>query len=109
MKKLIFLLLIGAFAHAANLKPMPVLDSYRIVTCYADDNVSIVLDSERTTIKYTVEGESSVSRIYQVSTDHSSYVSYISKKGWLTFNERGSYYRVSGEEQSSSIDCEMSP
>lgn len=107
MKKSIFSILFGTLAHASNLNPMTVLNSNRVVTCYGDDNISIVLNSKRNAIKYTIEGESSVSRVYKVSTDKSSYVSYISKEGWLTFNERGSYYRDSGDEQSTSVDCKM--
>ncbi len=108
MKKIIFLMVVCNSAQAAILKPMSVLNSHRVVTCFADDNISIVLNSKRSAIKYTVEGETSVSRVYKVSTDNSTYVSFISKEGWLTFNERGSYYRASGEDKSSSVECEMS-
>ena len=108
MKTIVFLFLLGTTVQAANLKPMSVLNNSHVVTCYADDNISIVLNSKRTAIKYTVEGESSVSRVYKVSTDNSTYVFYLSKEGRLTFNERGSYYRAPGDDQLTRVDCQMS-
>ncbi len=108
MKKYILLVLIGTSAQAANLNPMAVLKSNRVVTCYADDNVSVVLNSKRTAIKFTVEGESLVSRVEKVYTDNSTYVSYSSKEVKLTFNARGSWYRPADDDKSALVDCEFS-
>lgn len=108
MKTFALLLLLATNAQAAALDPMAVLGSQQAIHCYGEDNISIVLNAKHTTLKYTVEGESNGAiRVYKVSTDRSTYVSFISKEGWLTFNARGSFYRMPGDQQSTTVDCEF--
>ena len=108
MKTFSLILFLSLAATADILNPLSILNGSRPVVCHGDDNISIVLNAQHTTLKYTVEGESlGPVKIVKVSTDHSSYVSYISSEGWLTFNARGSYYRATGEQQSSAVDCKI--
>lgn len=106
MKSFLFLIFLATAVQAATLNPMEVLHSRRAVICYGADNISIALNAARNAVKYTVEGESPGPRkVVNVSSDNSTYVSYITQDGWLTFNARGSFYRARGEQQTSVVNC----
>lgn len=100
-------ILFGLTTQAANLSPMDVLKHQRSVVCYADDNAEIVLNANRTAIKYTVEGEGGTRRINKIKTDHSTYVAYVTPEVMLTFNKRGSFLRVRGDDKSYFVECKM--
>jgi hypothetical protein len=76
------------------------------VTCYADDNQSIVLNAKRTTIKYTVEGESAGAKeIINVETKANTSASYTTEEGVLTLSNQGDTWQFAEEDVASSFEC----
>src|SRR5690349_6237164 len=60
------------------------------VTCYADDNQSIELNAKRTTLKYTVEGESlGAKKITKFHHDKGVLACYTTAEGLLCLNDGG--------------------
>ena len=69
------------------------------VRCSGPDNSNLVLNAQRTTIKFTMEGESSgPQKITKRDSDGDTYVSYATKDGVLRLDDQGntfSYYKDS--------------
>jgi hypothetical protein len=81
----------ASFNLARNGKP---------VVCYGEDNQSWNLNAKRTTLKFTVEGESSgPKRITKVFSDGSTLVSYTTSEGTLYLSNRGDAFQFKGEEK----------
>lgn len=78
----------------------------KTVKCHAEDNMSWVLNAKRTTIKFTVEGESAGPRkiIKIIDNGHSS-ISYITSEGIFTLSERGDTFLFDGDSIAGEIDC----
>ena len=77
------------------------------ITCYGDDNYSFVLNAKRTSIKITVEGESSGPKlIKKVTTDRKTYVSYQTNMGVLRLSSQGDSFQFKGDSNKMQIDCE---
>lgn len=69
------------------------------VRCVGPDNISLILNAQRTTLKFTIEGESSgPQKITKRDSDGDTYVSYTTKDGVLRLDDQGntySYYKDS--------------
>jgi hypothetical protein len=103
MKSLIFItLFVGAGANA----DYELAENGKTVHCFADDNQDWVISRARTTVKYTVEGESLGARkVIDTNTDGRTYVSYVTDEGTLTLGEKDTY-QFSEEDQAWEIECE---
>ena len=76
------------------------------VNCYADDNQSWELNPGRTSIKYTVEGESrGAKKIKKTNTDGDTSVSYQTEEGTLTLSDQGDTWQFKGDTQAQLIRC----
>lgn len=108
MKFLILVSMMVSSVAMAKVSVEQALKSPLGIECYGADNASIVLNAKRTTLKYVVEGETNgAQKISRVKTDDKTYVSYQNSEGWLTFNERGSYYRANGGQDTEAFDCSL--
>ena len=69
------------------------------VHCTGPDNSSLILNAQRTTINFTIEGESSgPQKVTKRDSDGDTYVSYTTKDGVLRLDDQGntySYYKDS--------------
>jgi hypothetical protein len=72
----------------------------KAVTCYAEDNISVTLNASRTTLKYTVEGESNgPQKITKVLSNGRDSVTYVSKELSLTLSNKGNSMLYSGDSE----------
>jgi hypothetical protein len=104
MKKVIILfsILISVSAWA----DLSLATNGKKVTCYADDNQSIELNSKRTALKYTVEGESlGAKKISKTISESNKYFSYKSSAGTLVLSDKGDTFQLPGENDSFEVDC----
>lgn len=103
------LMLLAGMALASNaaMASMKLADNGRDVECYGEDNQSWIINADRTTIQYTVEGESSgPKKITGSDTNQVSFTSFTTEDGTLTFNTRGYTYQPTGEE-AFSVRCHI--
>lgn len=95
------LLATGAFAHAEY----GLVDNNKKVLCYGDDNQSWELNKKRTTIKFTVEGETlGPKKIIDTETDGKTYMSYKTEEGVLTLGKKDTWQFVD-ESEAYEVDC----
>lgn len=79
----------------------------KAVLCYSDDNMSFNLNAKRTSLKYTVEGESlGPKKITKTKTDKTTYVSYKTSEGILTLSNSGDTFQFAEDDEAFSVDCE---
>jgi hypothetical protein len=108
MKKIMFVLVViiailGSVSVMASFKSV---SSKKAIICYADDNQSWILNANRTTIKYTVEGESlGALKIFDTKTDDETYISFSTEEGTLTLSKKGDFYQFAEEDRPSRITC----
>lgn len=104
MKSLIVItLFLSAGAHA----DFSLADNGQTVECSADDNQSWVLNKNRTTVQYKVEGESlGAQEIVDTNTDGKTYVSYVTDEGTLTLGKKKDTWQFAEEDQAWEIECE---
>lgn len=63
------------------------------VRCSGPDNLSLVLNAQRTTLKLVIEGEhSEPQKITKSDSDNDTYVSYTTKDGVLRLDDQGNTY-----------------
>lgn len=96
------------FALSSILFSTNVMASYDLafsgkpVKCYGPDNIEIILNAQRTSVKYIIEGESAgAKRIRKTSTDNKTYVSYTTSEGTLTLGEVDTFSDREGTTASS--------
>lgn len=78
----------------------------KAVVCYADDNQSWDLNDKRTTLKYTVEGESlGAKKITKTLSDGDTFVSYTTSVGTLTLSDRGDTFKFKGDTEAGEVRC----
>jgi hypothetical protein len=77
------------FALAQNGKKM---------VCHSEDNAEFVLNAERTTIKFSVEGESQGPKKIRQKK-------YETEEGILTLSDQGDTWQPEGESEASPVDC----
>lgn len=78
----------------------------KAIVCFGEDNQSFNLNASRTTLKYTVEGESNgPKKITKTITNNRSYVSYQTSEGFLVLSNSGDYFKFAGESESESVRC----
>lgn len=101
MKLLIALTLIGSFAYA----DFSLSKNGKKIVCTADDNQTWEINKQRTTVKYTVEGESlGAQKIMNRKTDFKSFIVYRTDEGELTLGKRD-LYQFAEEDQAFEIHC----
>lgn len=99
---LMTLLLLGSIAQA----DFQLANNGKKVTCYADDNQSWELNKARTTLKYTVEGESSGAyKIFDRETDNRTYASYSSDEGTLTLGAEKDTFQFAEADDAFEVNC----
>jgi hypothetical protein len=103
----ILTLTLGALALSASAQAdFGLAQNGKAVTCYGEDNQSISLNAARTTLKYTVEGESQgPKKILRRKSDGDTFVSYTSEEGTLTLSDRGDVFRYNGDSEESPVKC----
>ncbi len=78
----------------------------KVVVCYGEDNQEWKLNATRTTLKFTVEGESSgAEKITKTDTDGDTFVSYTSQTGTLRLDDQGDTFKFAGGEEAQSVRC----
>lgn len=78
----------------------------KVVKCFADDNMSWVLSADRSTVEFTVEGETlGPSDITRVDTDNATYVAYTTGEGTLRLDNAGDTFQFFGESDSGPVSC----
>lgn len=105
MKHLHFLILAIASVLAVVSSAMASYDlasNGKVVKCYGPDNMDIILNAKRTTVKITFEGEGTgAQRIINKSTDNRTYASYTTEEGTLTLGEVNTFSDAEGTTASS--------
>ena len=79
------------------------------VTCYAEDNQTVELNAKRTTIKYTVEGESQgAQKITKFDHDEGVLACYTTAELMLCLNDGGDGDVVGfeGDSEATAVYCE---
>jgi hypothetical protein len=98
---IIGLALLGTVAHA----DYRLASNGKKVVCSGEDNQSWELNKSRTTVKYTVEGESlGAAKITFRNTDDESYISYATEEGTLTLGPTDTY-QFAGTTEVFEISC----
>ncbi len=103
--KLVFAVFVmaGSFAQAS----FNLANNGRKIVCYADDNQSWVLNTSRTTLKYTVEGESSGPyKIFDRKTDGRTFSSYSSDEGTLTLGTQKDTFQFAEADEEFEVNCQ---
>jgi hypothetical protein len=78
----------------------------KTLLCYGPDNMSITLDSRKTNLTYTIEGESGGPlKITDVKSDKKTFVSYTSAEGTLTLSNQGDTFLWYSDSEPSEVDC----
>lgn len=104
MKKVV--ILFSVLSSVSSWADLSLATNGKKVTCYADDNQSIELNSKRTALKYTVEGESlGTKKITKTISDNNTYVSYKCSAGTLVLSSKGDTFQLAGEDTSFEVDC----
>jgi hypothetical protein len=76
------------------------------VTCYGPDNQSWVLNASRSTVEYTVEGESQgPKKIKHTDSDGDTEITYSTDDGELTLSDRGDIAQLSGDQDPTPVHC----
>ena len=101
------------FILSLTLISMPTWANYNLalngkeVNCYGADNQSFRLNQNRTTIKYVVEGETKgPEKITSVKTNQTTYISYHTSEGTLTFSTKGDFYKFKDDQAGFQVDCQ---
>ncbi|MGZ3695306.1 MAG: hypothetical protein ACXWQO_14405 [Bdellovibrionota bacterium] len=98
--KNIFAYSLLALALGANAKAdFQLANNDKAVECFGEDNQSWNLNAKRTTLKFTVEGESKgAKKITKRNSDDDTFVSYSTSEGTLTLSDKGDTFKGKGEE-----------
>lgn len=104
MKNII--VLFSILSSAASWADISLATNGKKVTCFADDNQSIELNANRTTMKYTVEGESlGAKKISKTVIQNNMSTVYQSPVGILTLSKNGDTFQLDGEADAFSVNC----
>jgi hypothetical protein len=102
---LLFSLLVATFGSNA-MANFNLAHNQKAVVCYGEDNQSWDLNAKRTTLKYTVEGESLGSqKITKTDTDGETFVSYTTSEGTLYLDDQGDSFQFKGEQEAQEVRC----
>jgi len=94
-------LILGASARA----DFTLAGNGKSVVCHAADNQRWNLNKARSTVRYTVEGESvGAKKIIDKVTDGQTYISYLTEEGTLTLGNKDTW-QFAGEPQAWEIEC----
>lgn len=105
MKNILPLLMLGLVSVSAQANYGLALNG-KAVTCYGEDNMSFKLNAKRTTVKYTVEGESNgPQKVTEVQSDDATYSCYTTSEGLLCLNDEGDTFFFNGEGEPTAIEC----
>ena len=106
MKTLLVMPLVMMAVASTAMADFNLAASGKTVVCSADDNQTWVLNAKRTTVKYTVEGESlGAQKITKRDSDGDTFVSYTVEQGTLTLSDRGDTFQFDGDQEAGTIDC----
>lgn len=106
MKKKLVVALFLSFVSMSAMANFQLAQNKKAVVCYGEDNMSFNLNAKRSSVKFTVEGESlGAKKITKISTDKSTYASYKTSEGILTLNDSGDSYQFAGEDEAFSVNC----
>src|SRR5262245_40455462 len=103
MKFLLSLLI--AFSSVSVFADYGLLKSNRAIECNGADNQVILLNAKRTTVKYSVEGESlGAKKINHVDNNGRSAVSFQTDELTLTLSNSGDTFQYDGGDEEE-VDC----
>ena len=78
----------------------------KTVNCLGGDDQSFVLNAKRSTIKYTVEGESLGPKpILKTDSDGDTWRSYTTEEGTLTLSDQEDQYQFKGDDSTMPLKC----
>jgi uncharacterized protein YdeI (BOF family) len=105
MKKILVLSIAAMISNLA-MADFKLASNGKKVSCYDQDNASFELNAKRTTVKYTVEGESKgAQKITHNKSNKTSYASFTTSEGTLVLSDKGDIFQFTGESEVSHIDC----
>jgi hypothetical protein len=85
------------------------LSSRKPIVCFADDNQSIVYNVEKSTLKYTIEGESrGPKKIVNSSTNWANYLIVTSSELTLQLSNQGDFFKFPGDARFTKVECHLS-
>lgn len=95
------LFVIALAATDASKADFKIAQSGKVVDCYGPDNMVVTLNATRTTVKISIEGESSgPSKVNKVSSNNKSFVRYETKQGVLILGTSGDSFTFAGDSTS---------
>ena len=107
MKGLI--VLVGFLSSVVGFADYKLAKSKNAVLCYGEDSMSWELNKNRTTIKFTVEGESSGAKKITKTVDQpgKSSVAYTTSDGTLTLGKQKDTYQFADQSERFEVECEL--
>ncbi len=106
MKATFFLSTIASMMTSVASAGFDLSQNGKKVVCYADDNQSWELNKARTTIKYTIEGETmGALKIFDRDSDNTTFASYSTAEGTLTLSNNGDTYQFAEADEISFVSC----
>jgi hypothetical protein len=106
MKTTIILSLLAVFIGTNAKADFQLSKNQRAVVCYGEDDQTLNLSAKRTSLKFTVEGESlGVKKITEVKTDNQTFISYSTSELTLTLSDNGDTVQFNSEQDSQELSC----
>lgn len=107
MKMTLMISLLAATLGPTAMADFNLANNKKTVICYGEDNQSWKLNAKRTTLKYTVEGESlGPKKITKTDTDGETFVSYSTSEGTLYLGDSGDTFQFNEDQEAGTVDCE---
>ncbi len=95
-------LVVGSFSQATY----DLANNGKKVVCFADDNQTLELNATRTTLRYTVEGESmGPMQIIARKTDGRSFSTFSSEDGVLKLGLKKDTFQFSESDEAFEVNC----
>jgi ribosomal protein L25 (general stress protein Ctc) len=106
MKMSVVLSLVSVLFGANAMADFQLSQNQKPVVCYGEDNQSVNLNAKRTTLKYTVEGETQGAlKIVDVQTDGKTFVKYTTSEYSLTLSDAGDLFFYNGDQEPGEFRC----
>lgn len=94
--KISILLSLLTFFSSFSFADYKLVQSPKAIICFADDSQSFLLNKSRSTIKFTVEGESQGPKSIhkaKTQTDGLTFISFTTSEGTLRLDDKGDTYQ----------------
>jgi len=107
MKTMLLIALAAVVFSQNSMADFKLSKSKKAIVCYAEDNQELILNAQRTMIKYSVEGESEgPKKITKVNSDNYSFVIYKTSDITFTLSDKKDTFKYDGDSQAQKMKCE---